>query len=84
MRKKNWSRVPDGSLTPGQTGRLTVGHKLTSTSTSTDYEFQLQMETTLIHMYQTTQLNILYRINLQRTQLYEKIKPVLTLFSEYI
>jgi hypothetical protein len=22
---------PDGSLTPGQTGRLTVGHKITST-----------------------------------------------------
>jgi hypothetical protein len=34
-RKKNWSRVPDGRLTPGQTGRLTVGCKLTSTSTST-------------------------------------------------
>jgi hypothetical protein len=35
-RKKNWSRVPDGRLTPGQTGRPTVGRKLTSTSTS-DY-----------------------------------------------
>jgi hypothetical protein len=33
-RKKNWSRVPDGRLTPRQTGRLTVGSKLTSTSTS--------------------------------------------------
>jgi hypothetical protein len=33
-RKKNWSQVPDGRLTPGQTGRLTVGRKLTSTSTS--------------------------------------------------
>jgi hypothetical protein len=32
-RKKNWSRVADGRLTPGQTGRLTVGRKLTSTST---------------------------------------------------
>jgi hypothetical protein len=31
-RKKNWSQVPDGRLTPGQTGRLTVGRKLTSTS----------------------------------------------------
>jgi hypothetical protein len=31
-RKKNWSRVPDGRLTPKQTGRLTVGRKLTSTS----------------------------------------------------
>jgi hypothetical protein len=30
-RKKNWSQVPDGRLTPGQTGRLTVGRKLTST-----------------------------------------------------
>jgi hypothetical protein len=30
-RKKNWSRVPDGRLTPGQTGQLTVGRKLTST-----------------------------------------------------
>jgi hypothetical protein len=29
---KNWSQVPDGRLTPGQTGRLTVGRKLTSTS----------------------------------------------------
>jgi hypothetical protein len=32
--KKNWSRVPDGRLTPGQTVRLTVGHKVTSTSIS--------------------------------------------------
>jgi hypothetical protein len=31
-REKNWSRVPDGRLTPRQTGRLTVGRKLTSTS----------------------------------------------------
>jgi hypothetical protein len=31
-RKKNWLQVPDGRLTPGQTGRLTVGRKLTSTS----------------------------------------------------
>jgi hypothetical protein len=29
-RKKNWSQVPDGHLTPGQTGRLTVGRKLTA------------------------------------------------------
>jgi hypothetical protein len=35
MAKKNWSQVPDGRLTPGQTGRLTVGRKLTSTSTLT-------------------------------------------------
>jgi hypothetical protein len=27
-RTKNWSQVPDGRLTPGQTGRLTVGRKL--------------------------------------------------------
>jgi hypothetical protein len=33
-RKENWSRVSDGRLTPRQTGRLTVGRKLTSTSTS--------------------------------------------------
>jgi hypothetical protein len=32
-RKKNWSQVPDGRLTPGQTGPLTVGHKLTATAT---------------------------------------------------
>jgi hypothetical protein len=32
-RKENWSRVPDGRLTPRQTGRLTVARKLTSTST---------------------------------------------------
>jgi hypothetical protein len=32
-RKKNWSQVPDGSVTPGQTGRLTVGRKLTATAT---------------------------------------------------
>jgi hypothetical protein len=31
-RKKNWSRVSDGRLTPRQTGRLTVGRKLTPTS----------------------------------------------------
>jgi hypothetical protein len=29
-RKKNWSQVPDGRLTPGQTGRQTVGRKLTA------------------------------------------------------
>jgi hypothetical protein len=29
-RKKNWSQVPDRRLTPGQTGRLTVGRKLTA------------------------------------------------------
>jgi hypothetical protein len=34
-RKKNWSQVPDGRLTPGQTGRLTVGCKLTATATAT-------------------------------------------------
>jgi hypothetical protein len=33
-RKKNWSQVPDGRLTPGQTGRLTVGRKLTATATA--------------------------------------------------
>jgi hypothetical protein len=31
--KINWSRVLDECLTPRQTGRLTVGRKLTSTST---------------------------------------------------
>jgi hypothetical protein len=31
-RKQNWSQVPDGRLTPGQTGRLTVGRKLTPTA----------------------------------------------------
>jgi hypothetical protein len=31
-RKQNWSQVPDGRLTPGQTGRLTVGRKLTNYS----------------------------------------------------
>jgi hypothetical protein len=33
-RKKNWSQVPDGRLTPGQTGRLTVGRKLTHSLTA--------------------------------------------------
>jgi hypothetical protein len=33
-RTKNWSQVPDGRLTPGQTGRLTVGRKLTATATA--------------------------------------------------
>jgi hypothetical protein len=28
-RKINWSQVPDGRLTPRQTGQLTVGRKLT-------------------------------------------------------
>jgi hypothetical protein len=31
--KEIWSWTPDGRLTPGRTGRLTVGRKLTSTST---------------------------------------------------
>jgi hypothetical protein len=30
-RKKNWWWVPDGGLIPGQTGRLTVGRKVTLT-----------------------------------------------------
>jgi hypothetical protein len=30
---KNWSRVPDGCLTPGRTGRLTVGRNITLTLT---------------------------------------------------
>jgi hypothetical protein len=30
---ENWSRVPDGCLTPGRTGRLTVGRNLTLTLT---------------------------------------------------
>jgi hypothetical protein len=32
-RGKNWSRVPDGCLTPRQTGRLTVGLIITLTLT---------------------------------------------------
>jgi hypothetical protein len=32
-RKKNWSQVPDGRLTPGHTSRLTVGRKLTHSLT---------------------------------------------------
>jgi hypothetical protein len=32
-RKKNRSQVPDGRLTPGQTGRLIVGRKLTHSLT---------------------------------------------------
>jgi hypothetical protein len=35
-RKKNWSNVPDGCLTPGQTGRLTVGRKLTQLNSTRD------------------------------------------------
>jgi hypothetical protein len=31
-RKQNWSQVPDERLTPGQTGRLTVGRKITATA----------------------------------------------------
>jgi hypothetical protein len=38
-RKKNWSQVPDGRLTPGQTGRLTVGRKLTATATGVHCTF---------------------------------------------
>jgi hypothetical protein len=37
-RKKNWSMVPDGRLKPRQTGRLTVGRKLTSTSSSSAFK----------------------------------------------
>jgi hypothetical protein len=32
---KNWSRVPDGCLTPGRIGRLTVGRNITLTLTLT-------------------------------------------------
>jgi hypothetical protein len=32
-REKKWSRTPDGSLTPRQTGRLTGGRKLILTLT---------------------------------------------------
>jgi hypothetical protein len=31
-RKKNWSLVPDGRLTPRLTGRMIVGRNVTSTS----------------------------------------------------
>jgi hypothetical protein len=34
QKTKIWSWAPDGSVTPRQTGRLTVGRKLTSTSDS--------------------------------------------------
>jgi hypothetical protein len=34
-RKKNWSRVPDGRLTPRRTGRLIVGRNVTLTLTLT-------------------------------------------------
>jgi hypothetical protein len=34
QKTKIWSWAPDGFPTPRQTGRLTVGRKLTSTSTS--------------------------------------------------
>jgi hypothetical protein len=40
-RKKNWSQVSDGRLTPGQTGRLTVGRKLTATATALESSFKL-------------------------------------------
>jgi hypothetical protein len=31
VKEKNWSRVPDGGVIPGQTGRLTIGRKITLT-----------------------------------------------------
>jgi hypothetical protein len=40
--KKIWSWAPDGILTPRQTGRLTVGHKLTSVSDSSTGNMQKQ------------------------------------------
>jgi hypothetical protein len=42
--KKNWSQVPDGRLTPGQTGRLTVGRKLTATATTTTESWLLEFQ----------------------------------------
>jgi hypothetical protein len=36
-KKKNWSQVLNGRLTPGQTGRLTVGRKLTAIATKTHF-----------------------------------------------
>jgi hypothetical protein len=48
-RTKNWSQVPDERLTPGQTGRLTVGRKLIATGTrlplwSSDQSSWLQIQ----------------------------------------
>jgi hypothetical protein len=38
---KNWSRVPDGRLTPRRTGRLIVGHNVTPTSTTSQEALRL-------------------------------------------
>jgi hypothetical protein len=41
--EKNWSRVPDGCLTPGRTDRLTVGRNITLTLTSAQLEISSQL-----------------------------------------
>jgi hypothetical protein len=39
-KRENWSWVPDGCLTPRQTGRLTVGRNITLTLTLVTGEFR--------------------------------------------
>jgi hypothetical protein len=58
-RKKNWSKVPDGRLTPGQTGRLTVGRKLTQLN-STQSESESESQSTAVSV---NSVNIVHSVN---------------------
>jgi hypothetical protein len=53
-RKEIWSWDPDGVPAPRQTGRLTVGRKLTSTSTDTKYRLSDILTRKLTNEIQTS------------------------------
>jgi hypothetical protein len=63
-RKKNWPQVPDGRMTTGQTGRLTVGRKLTATALDkakpgTEHIRGLNLAAVMCMTVQVTRLSLL-------------------------
>jgi hypothetical protein len=61
-RRKNWSRVPDGRLIPGRTGRLTVGRKLTSTSTKPFRKVDVMVPLTMHSIQSISYIRSIYLI----------------------
>jgi hypothetical protein len=61
---KNWSRAPDGCLTPGRTGRLSVGRNITLTLTS-----QMRLW--------TLQVKIIPSINIMYVRIYSKMLSII-------
>jgi hypothetical protein len=59
-KNKNWSRVPNGGLTPRLTGRLTVGRNVTSAST---------LRCRAGHKKQTLVLSMSYRLHIYATSI---------------